>query len=166
MNSVEAHFGDLLSSVDLLLEKSGGKQEQADVVADLLGFLAQRMTKLHHERQEEVGSFLRWLEERLGRPVDELTGRGRIEEYYKYSETDLLTTIQKNHPSKVAMSVAEPVRYGATNRARETIREGYQRSMKRLSPLLQQIELTDRLIDLVVYRLYGLTPNEIQLLES
>jgi hypothetical protein len=35
-----------------------------------------------------------------------------------------------------------------------------------LRPLLLQIELTDRLIDLIVYRLYGLTPAEQALVEA
>jgi hypothetical protein len=36
----------------------------------------------------------------------------------------------------------------------------------KLIPLESQIEFTDRLIDQIVYRLYGLTPEEIKLVEK
>lgn len=36
----------------------------------------------------------------------------------------------------------------------------------RLHPLLVRIEATDRLIDLIVYRLYGLTESEVAVVEG
>ncbi|MBI4539959.1 MAG: hypothetical protein HY704_10680 [Gemmatimonadetes bacterium] len=38
--------------------------------------------------------------------------------------------------------------------------------MAKLRPILRQLELTDRLIDLLVYRLYGLTDEEIRIVEE
>jgi len=38
--------------------------------------------------------------------------------------------------------------------------------MNKLLPLLERIEKTDRLIDAVVYRLYGLTEEEIGIVEG
>jgi hypothetical protein len=38
--------------------------------------------------------------------------------------------------------------------------------MEKLSPLLLRIGETDRLIDLIVYRLYGLTEAEIAIVEG
>jgi len=38
--------------------------------------------------------------------------------------------------------------------------------MGKLAPLLAKIETTDRLIDSVVYKLYGLTNEEIDIVEK
>lgn len=39
-------------------------------------------------------------------------------------------------------------------------------SLDRLLPLKARLGATDRLIDLVVYRLYGLTPEEVAVVEG
>ncbi len=36
----------------------------------------------------------------------------------------------------------------------------------RLAPLMGRIEVTDRLIDQIVYKLYGLTEDEIKIVEE
>jgi hypothetical protein len=38
-------------------------------------------------------------------------------------------------------------------------------SIERNGPLLEHIELTDKLIDQIVYKLYGLTEEEIEIVE-
>ncbi len=38
--------------------------------------------------------------------------------------------------------------------------------MEKLAPLLKKIEATDGLIDAIVYRLYGLTESEINIVEE
>ncbi len=48
----------------------------------------------------------------------------------------------------------------------ETIRAEFQASVTKLRPLLERIELTDKLIDQIVYRLYGLTEAEITVVEG
>ena len=45
------------------------------------------------------------------------------------------------------------------------IRVAWETSMETLRPLLARIEATDRLIDRVVYQLYGLTEDEIAVVE-
>jgi type II restriction/modification system DNA methylase subunit YeeA len=42
----------------------------------------------------------------------------------------------------------------------------YEESLQRVLPLKQQLAKTDRLIDAVVYRLYGLTEEEIKIVEG
>jgi len=48
----------------------------------------------------------------------------------------------------------------------EEMRDGFNSSTAKLKPLLQGIELTDRLIDQIVYQLYGLTEEEIAIVEG
>jgi hypothetical protein len=46
------------------------------------------------------------------------------------------------------------------------LREAYERSLAKLRPIKERLRLTDALIDQIVYRLYGLTEEEIQIVES
>jgi hypothetical protein len=169
----EVAFDTLLRQVDLLLpvDESGSpdlEREHADVVADLLAFLAERMTALHEERQIEMRDFLSWLEEQIGCPIEDLAGKSFVRAYHEQPEgvNKLLEVIGRNHPSKTALDVSAPQSYRGENPSRRRIIEGYEKSMAALRPVLLQIELTDRLIDLVVYRLYGLTGEEVELVEG
>jgi hypothetical protein len=47
----------------------------------------------------------------------------------------------------------------------EALRAEFEGSSGKLGPLLEGIRLTDELIDAVVYRLYGLTEEEIGIVE-
>ena len=46
------------------------------------------------------------------------------------------------------------------------IKSEFERSMEMLHPLLARIAATNRLIDLLVYRLYGLTEEEVEVVEG
>jgi hypothetical protein len=48
----------------------------------------------------------------------------------------------------------------------ETVRGEFDSSIAKLRPLLERIELTDKLIDQIVYKLYGLTQEEIAVVEG
>lgn len=165
-------FRDLLRQVDLLLSESPAGPESdgtyADVVSDLLAFLAERMTSLHQERQKEMATFSEWLEDRIGCSIEDLSGKTFVRAYDEQPEgvDRLLEVLEKNHPNPSALDVSAPKEYGDTNPARDRIVRGYERSMARLRPIHQQIELTDGLIDRIVYRLYGLNDEEIELVES
>ena len=48
----------------------------------------------------------------------------------------------------------------------EALRAEFEGSVGKLLPLLERIEKTDELIDAIVYRLYGLTEEEIRIVEG
>ena len=50
--------------------------------------------------------------------------------------------------------------------AAQKIRQAWETSMEALRPLLKDIEATDRLIDRIVYQLYGLTEEEVGVVEG
>jgi hypothetical protein len=52
------------------------------------------------------------------------------------------------------------------NEPAQKIREAWETSMETLRPLLKDIEATDRLIDCIVYELYGLTEEEVGVVEG
>jgi hypothetical protein len=46
------------------------------------------------------------------------------------------------------------------------LRDAYERSLAKLRPITEKLRLTDALIDQIVYHLYGLTPEEIRIVEA
>ncbi len=48
----------------------------------------------------------------------------------------------------------------------DRIRKMYEESLQRVLPIKERLARTDRLIDAVVYRLYGLTEEEIKIVEG
>jgi hypothetical protein len=48
----------------------------------------------------------------------------------------------------------------------DAIEREFNESIAKLSPLKVEIAATDRLIDLIIYRLYGLTEEEIAIVEG
>jgi len=49
---------------------------------------------------------------------------------------------------------------------RDTIADEFSAAMKVLTPLKSRIEATDKLIDRIVYKLYGLTDDEMAIVEG
>jgi len=133
-------------------------RERSDVVRDLLAFLAEKMLEMNKEKQQEIRGFLGWLEGYLGAKVEKLTPKTRLQGYYEHDYESLLAVLKKNR-KKLAV---DPAR----REPGETLRAECEGSMNKLLPLRERIEKTDRLIDAVVYRLYGLTEEEIEIVEG
>ena len=93
-----------------------------------------------------------------GAKVEELTPKTRLQSYYEYDYDSLLAVLKKNR-KKLAI-------HPARREPGETLRAEFESSMNKLLPLRERIERTDRLIDAVVYRLYGLTEEEIGIVEG
>jgi type I restriction-modification system DNA methylase subunit len=162
-------FASLLSFVDARLPtKTDGSpdtlKEQSDVVHDLLADLAQQMTDMNAQKHEETKGLLSWLEGYVGISVEDLHSKTKIRKYYVLpgGSDEFMAALDQNRSA-----IQEAKGIDITRREpREAIRQEYEASMARLRPLLRKIELTDRLIDLIVYRLYGLTDEEIAIVES
>jgi len=48
----------------------------------------------------------------------------------------------------------------------DTLKNWYDSSVAKLKPLMEKIDATDALIDQIVYKLYGLTEEEIRIVEG
>lgn len=127
------------------------------MVHDLLAFLAERMLEMNKAKQHEIRGFLGWLEGYLGAKVEDLTPKTKVQSYYEHDYESLLAVLKKNR-KKLAV---DPAR----REPGETLRAEFEGSMKKLLPL-RGIRQTDGLIDAVVYRLYGLTEEEIGIVEG
>lgn len=134
--------------------------EESDVVHDLLAHLAERMIEMNKEKNSEIKGFLRWLEGEIGAPVEELTSKTAIKEYYEAGFDALAGVLAKN--KKKLKEGYDPTR----REPKEKLQAEFNVSVGKLAPLLKRIEATDGLIDQIVYKLYGLTEEEIKIVEA
>ena len=132
--------------------------ERADVVHDLLAFLAEQMISLNRQKQQEVGGFLTWLERKIGAAVDDLANKTRLRAYHEHDMTGLLDVLRQNR---------RKLKIDPEARATQEAIDGeFTKSLEKLTPVKANLAATDRLIDQIVYRLYGLTETEIKLVEG
>jgi len=156
-------FGEVLARVGDCLPKDDAGEfdaegERSDIVHDLLAHLAEEMIRMNREKQEEIRGFLAWLEDFIGARVDDLSNKTRVQAYYEIEFSELLSVLKKN---KRKLGV-DPGRRAFG----EDLRREFSASMEKLTPLLARIGETDRLIDAIVYRLYGLTEEEVAIVEG
>jgi hypothetical protein len=137
--------------------------EQADVVHDILAHLAGRMIEMHKHKQAEVKGFLGWLTNYTGRPVDDWALKTYLRQYYEHDWGEMQRILKRNQ-RKVPNVDLDVDAY--RNEPAQKIREAWETSMETLRPLLTHIEATDCLIDRIVYELYGLTEEEIGVVEG
>jgi len=130
---------------------------QADVVHDLLAHLAEQMIEMNKQKQAEAKGFLAWLERHVGATIDDLTSKTKLREFHEYDLPTLLGVLNQNQAK-----LKKPV----TRAVEEEIEREFKHSMDRLAPLKEEIAATNRLIDLIVYRLYGLTEEEVAIVEG
>jgi len=151
----------------------GAPWEQSDVVHDILAFLAGQMIELNRAKQERVKSLLEWLAAELQvRPdkkgntgIDALTGKTKLKGYlgdYQKDEEAILFDefweILRKNKNRIERSLSPSFM--------QEVKQAYEESLASLLPIKEKLRLTDGLIDRIVYRLYGLTPNEIRIVEE
>ncbi len=161
---VRQHNADPLNKDWQLPEE--GPVEQSDVVHDLLAHLAEQMVEMNKEKQAEIKGFLNWLEREIGASIDDLSNKTKLRNYlgdYQKGEPhltleELLAILRRNR---------RKLRVDPSARAfQERLEREYQASLDKLLPLKRRLAATDRLIDLIVYRLYGLTEEEVAIVEG
>ena len=141
-------------------EQLAAKPERADVVHDLLAFLAERMTALNRDKSAAAKQFLTDLKDFHGIDAHALTPKTKLDQFWKLEAAELFGHLKKN----VKALAGQNIRLNDTDE--EKIRGRFQKSKEKLLPLETQIAFIDLLIDQVVYRLYDLTPEEIKLVEG
>jgi hypothetical protein len=152
--------------------------EEADVIHDLLAHLAEQMIQLNKQKQAEIKSFLQWLERFIGCPIDTLNNKSKIQnylgDYYKkrtdnadtdndtgepHLSFDTLIELLKKNKKKIKI---DPV----ARKEQQTLEKEYQATLETLLPLKLLLMRCDRLIDAIVYKLYGLTEEEVAIVEG
>jgi hypothetical protein len=111
---------------------------------------ADKMLQLNKKLNDEIYGFKYWLKrtyhlEKLSKKLDK---------YYKLFFDDFLAELKK---SKVDTKL---------RKTQEILKKEFEESIAVINPLLLQIKETDNEIDQMVYDLYGLTPEEIRIIED
>ena len=115
------------------------------------------MTRLNKEKQAKIKDFLNWLEkEILKGSVEDQKNKTKIKDFHKDTFESLLDVLKKNK------AIPNP----CPSNIRDTISGELSAAMNVLTPLKACIGATDKLIDQIVYRLYGLTDDEIAIVEG
>jgi hypothetical protein len=138
----------------------------SDVVHDLLAYFARQMVAMNKQVLSEIRSFFNWLEYQVGMKLEDLNGKSNLQnllgDYQKgeehFSINELLTILVKN---KRRMAI-DPSERGF----QQALAKRYQQSLDILLPIKQRLAMTDRLIDQIVYKLYGLTDEDIAVVEG
>ncbi len=156
----------LLTQIDHHLNQ---QPEQADIIHDLLAYLAEQMIELNKQKQTEIKGFLTWLARLIGTDIDNLTNKSKIQnylgDYYKQKQADNhltldeLIDILKKNKKKLKIDISG-------RKEQETLAKEYQASLNTLRPIKKQLKQCDWLIDEIVYKLYKLTPEEKAIIEG
>lgn len=132
--------------------------ERSDIVHDLVAYLAEQMIEMNKQKHKEIMGFLSWLDGRLGIPVDELKNKTELKAYFTLSWQDFLRVLEENKRKIIHIDIE-------SREPQELIKKHFEESLSKLSPLISRIQKTDKLIDQIVYKLYGLTDEEISIVE-
>ena len=134
------------------------KENRSDTVHDFLAYLAEQMIEMNKAKNGEIKGFLKWLKREIGTEIDTLSNKTAIKEYHDHDFEHLLEVLKKNK-SKL---VIDP----STRKFQESFEKNFNESTTVLLPLKDKIRLTDNLIDQIIYKLYGLTDEEIATVEG
>ena len=134
--------------------------ERTDIIHDLLAFLAAHIVEMNKAKGEEIRNFLRWLERRIKVKIEVLQNKTKIQSYFSLSLEELLDILTKNR--RFIKETVDP----SSRDFQESVEGEFEASCARLKPLHARIQGTDALIDRVVYQLYGLTDEEIAVVEG
>lgn len=145
-----------------------------DIIHDFLSYLSEQMTEMMKKKERGIRLFLIWLENILhilsdnqgNTGINALTGKSFMSNYpgnYLKNEESLsfnglMDILHKNH-SRIGISLSD-------NKIVSNLKSEYEKSLTILLPIKEKLKKTDWLIDQIVYKLYGLTEEEIKIVEG
>jgi hypothetical protein len=121
--------------------------------------LVEQMLDLYKQKQSEIQGFLKWLEGEIGTKIMDLTGASKLYEYYNLDISEFHALLAKNK-GKLKEGYNPRVR-----EHKELLEKEFNNSADKIKTLTASVEETDRQIDDLVYKLYNLTEEEIELIE-
>jgi hypothetical protein len=132
-------------------------QNKNDTIHDLLAFIANQMIVMNKRKQTLIKQFLHWLEKEIVKgSVENLKNKNKLREFHNLHEDIFFEILKQNK------CIPDPTPSEIRNLIEDEIRQ----IMGQLSPLKDDIKLTDLLINQTTYKLYGLTKEEIKIVEG
>lgn len=132
--------------------------EKSDIIHDFLAYLAEQMIEMNKKKNEEIKGFLKWLEREIGTEINILANKTALKEYHEHDFNQLLEVLKKNR-NKISIDPSD-------RKKQEMLEKQFDHSISILEPLKTKIKATVDLIDEIVYRLYGLTEEEIKIVKA
>jgi len=133
-----------------------------DVIHDLLAYLAEKVIEMNKDKQAETEGFLDWLAGYTSLPIEDWRLKTVVKAYWENGWDEVRRALRQNRKA-IEQASGQNVE---GRQALEAVQSEFDQSVARLKPLLERIGSTDRLIDLIVYRLYGLTEEEVAIVEG
>lgn len=127
-----------------------------DTVHDLLSHLAEQMTAMHEVRAERERTWQEWVEAILP-PNHKLTRTFLAQEWVDIGLERGWEGVKAELQARNAIPSGKDL---------QRLRRETEEALAELRPLYERINKTDELIDQIVYRLYGLTEEEIAVVEA
>ena len=121
------------------------------------------MIEMHKQKQAEVKGFLGWLADYTGLPVDDWALKTNLRCYYEHDWAEMQRILKRNQRKLPTVDLDVDA---YRNEPAQKIRQAWETSLETLRPLLKDIKATDRLIYRIVYQLYGLTEEEVGVVEG
>ena len=112
---------------------------------------ADKMLQLNKNLIDEINGFKGWLQ-RNPYNIDKFSKK--LDKYYKLSLDSFLTELNKKKVDTKQRGT------------QELLKSEFEASINKINPLLLEIQKTDNEIDQMVYELYGLTDDEIRIVEE
>ncbi|MHA1962271.1 MAG: Eco57I restriction-modification methylase domain-containing protein [Candidatus Thorarchaeota archaeon] len=133
-------------------------EEKSDVVHDLLSNLARELTEMFRQKNEEIGDFLEWFEWETRAKISDIENRTQLLSYYELPYDEFIDIIMENKRT-IPVNLSD-------KKFRRKLRERFEKSVSKIVPLVREAKATDRLIDLIVYRMYGLSEDQMKIVEK
>jgi hypothetical protein len=136
-----------------LLRHLRGTPTVPEVLHDFLVVLSRRMLDLNRHKQDQLVYFCNWLNDAFAIPT---------------SLRQLELVIARGTKQSVLLFFGNIKQKGAklSQDVYEQIKDSFQQCAEEVSQTLRESRITDKLIDSVVYYLYGLEESEIQTIEA
>lgn len=146
--------------LEFIGERLSANPEESDVIHDALVYLAKQIVIRVQKVNKEIKVFLDFIEAQIGAPIIKLSNKTAIQKYYTNSFTKFIDALSKNKRNlKSGYNPKSPSNY-------RLLQEWYDESVGIIKQLDTEVMLTDSLIDRIVYRIYGLSEQEIQVIEG
>jgi len=157
------------------LDANDNALERSDVVHDFLVYLAEQMTEMHKTKRQKIEAFRTDLEGVVERDVLEKLCKGKQEKTLFKNCEACKPFVDKNSGS--SRTVDESLAWnedafkqfakllaGRISNLNDLVGV-YRNHASEFKALTENVERTDGLIDQIVYKLYGLTDEEIAIVE-
>lgn len=128
------------------------------VIHMVISILAQQMNKLNTHISRESKLFLSWFELWTGSRLDDWSAKTKLARYYEISFPELVEILKQNQ-NRVTMDLTARDKL-------EALKGEFDKSVAILKPLENESARLDVIIDRLVYDLYSMSDDEVEVMEE